>query len=132
MRLLYPLFLLRINRYIMECKFFWYFFAASLLCFELIDTLWNVNQAWEIILAMMNPELIDTLWNVNVYSLNSFVSDNGINRYIMECKWTELFRVGKFCFELIDTLWNVNLWSIFYFYNKWNRINRYIMECKFF
>ena len=55
-------------------------------------------------------ELIDTLWNVNLAIPKSFLSlADGINRYIMECKFLNQFLFsfysGK---ELIDTLWNVN------------------------
>ena len=76
-------------------------------------------------------ELIDTLWNVNIFEVcTPHRVSRGINRYIMECKYT--LKKGKdvvdrrinryimecksgslyaFCFqtlELIDTLWNVN------------------------
>ena len=55
----------RINRYIMECKCHkMNFYTACIL--ELIDTLWNVN---------------DAVTNANV------IIGQGINRYIMECKW---------------------------------------------
>ena len=63
-----------------------------------------------------------------VYTPNDLLV--GINRYIMECKFTSkegLYQTGK---ELIDTLWNVNpaigeMVAVFGM-----RINRYIMECK--
>ena len=32
----------------------------------------------------------------------------GINRYIMECKYTDVRGLGEAFSELIDTLWNVN------------------------
>ena len=54
----------------------------------------------------------------------------GINRYIMECKWSSVVPLRFESIELIDTLWNVNSFlkslspgSIW--------INRYIMECKY-
>ena len=53
----------RINRYIMECKFY---YAGN-----------NV---------FTKRELIDTLWNVNVADTVSNDGDFRINRYIMECK----------------------------------------------
>ena len=53
----------RINRYIMECKF-----VKSHILQHLIH------------------ELIDTLWNVNVAPCIMTYSFSGINRYIMECK----------------------------------------------
>ena len=34
---------------------------------------------------------------------------NGINRYIMECKWKSMNGMGQSGRELIDTLWNVNM-----------------------
>ena len=34
-----------------------------------------------------NAELIDTLWNVNAFVPVALVTFNGINRYIMECKY---------------------------------------------
>ena len=54
----------RINRYIMECKFFYgrsYIFQEN----ELIDTLWNVNLQPQWAIGKNFSELIDTLWNVN-------------------------------------------------------------------
>ena len=53
----------RINRYIMECKFICVS-DTSLADGELIDTLWNVNS------------------EIHIHTENAF----GINRYIMECK----------------------------------------------
>ena len=32
---------------------------------ELIDTLWNVNEAASTLFALIMSELIETLWNVN-------------------------------------------------------------------
>ena len=71
----------------MECKSLWDQrpFPIEI---ELIDTLWNVNEAAIINLSDYSIELIDTLWNVNVKTLQ-----NQANRLR----------------ELIDTLWNVNL-----------------------
>ena len=54
-------------------------------------------------------ELIDTLWNVNLtYTGRWYETDERINRYIMECKYT------------LDTSCNQGIFGI----------NRYIMECK--
>ena len=56
--------MVRINRYIMECKCnldrfsLWH-------QFELIDTLWNVNVLKDWNKEHGKRELIDTLWNVN-------------------------------------------------------------------
>ena len=55
-------------------------------------------------------ELIDTLWNVNEdYLIADGLKVNGINRYIMECKWKSMNGMGQSGRELIDTLWNVNV-----------------------
>ena len=75
-----------INRYIMECKFQQPTASASP-SFELIDTLWNVNNLWIWLKLQISTELIDTLWNVNCTA-------SGMT-------WIHI------C-ELIDTLWNVN------------------------
>ena len=57
---------------------------------------------------LLQFELIDTLWNVNSHVLKAIGLSDGINRYIMECKW-----------RLILTQMSLL-----------KRINRYIMECK--
>ena len=54
----------------------------------------------------------------------------GINRYIMECKYKDVFPVLPPRGELIDTLWNVNNEETNTEENK-TGINRYIMECKY-
>ena len=54
-------------------------------------------------------ELIDTLWNVNTVGIGrNAATENGINRYIMECKY---ILAG---YAIADAA----------------GINRYIMECK--
>ena len=62
-----------INRYIMECKW-----KEQLLRFserwELIDTLWNVNEVSTGNGGKFDLELIDTLWNVN--DICSWISGN--------------------------------------------------------
>ena len=58
--------------------------------FELIDTLWNVNQHTHANYAKRTNELIDTLWNVNDLDL-----------------YLKCYNFS----ELIDTLWNVNIAS---------------------
>ena len=55
---------LRINRYIMECKYSWEPDGNSNKR-ELIDTLWNVNVTSGGNVTIDGQELIDTLWNVN-------------------------------------------------------------------
>ena len=78
--------MIRINRYIMECKltsFAFTHFASSginryimeckstgrsnrsCIKVELIDTLWNVNWIHIVPVLLGIIELIDTLWNVN-------------------------------------------------------------------
>ena len=53
-------------------------------------------------------ELIDTLWNVNDAGYVSNVLKIRFNRYIMECKFI-YDSISLWIFrELIDTLWNVN------------------------
>ena len=56
---------MRINRYIMECKFGRGRIQTNLWR-ELIDTLWNVNVDAAGVLSEYDKELIDTLWNVNI------------------------------------------------------------------
>ena len=100
--------ILRINRYIMECK-------SS-----------KIGGAFKAV-----GELIDTLWNVNTSAAEEPSGDaQGINRYIMECKSGRGEIYQSLCQELIDTLWNVNK-SVVREYRKVTRINRYIMECKY-
>ena len=61
--------------------------------------------------ALMNFELIDTLWNVNQGNLPCGKSPLWINRYIMECKCQTAIYLLAGKPELIDTLWNVNCCS---------------------
>ena len=92
----------------MECKSFHANFNPSEMQ-ELIDTLWNVNSAAALIVELRSRELIDTLWNVNVSGfLTRIIRGCGINRYIMECKYTKQDILPYCKGELIDTLWNVN------------------------
>ena len=63
---------------------------------ELIDTLWNVNEDVLQELADMVDELIDTLWNVNTHYALTLLRLLGINRYIMECKYTRDFTISHF------------------------------------
>ena len=53
-------------------------------------------------------ELIDTLWNVNEFIDSAVETIQGINRYIMECKFIFLYDSIHRNRELIDTLWIVN------------------------
>ena len=54
-------------------------------------------------------ELIDTLWNVNdTLSHWRQIPENGINRNIVECKFSCFFYGQVDVSELIETLWNVN------------------------
>ena len=79
--------IMRINRYIMECKFSKKYRLTPVLL-ELIDTLWNVNTNIMYKKEDIHTELIDTLWNVNMkLLLVLLVAKQRINRYIMECKY---------------------------------------------
>ena len=50
---------------------------------ELIDTLWNVNEKAENEYWVEDIELIDTLWNVSINSLNPlYVYNYILNIYI--------------------------------------------------
>ena len=54
-------------------------------------------------------ELIDTLWNVNDKEGKLIPAfELRINRYIMECKYSNYKVILSLFQELIDTLWNVN------------------------
>ena len=54
-------------------------------------------------------ELIETLWNVNSLDRATFlVGCTGINRNIVECKYTHNLYDNLHYLELIETLWNVN------------------------
>ena len=75
-------------------------------------------------------ELIDTLWNVNDAGYVSNVLKIRINRYIMECKLSISIHFLFPFAELIDTLWNVNGKQVTKGRMLDFRINRYIMECK--
>ena len=58
------------------------------LIIELIETLWNVNEGWDIAFADEIPELIETLWNVNKPNTTENPEDpERINRNIVECKY---------------------------------------------
>ena len=56
-----------INRNIVECKSDSSLFT-SLKTFELIETLWNVNELSLLVAVLGFTELIETLWNVNLIS----------------------------------------------------------------
>ena len=76
---------------------------------ELIDTLWNVNTIYADGDTFDLYELIDTLWNVNTLATTeNYLALDGINRYIMECKFVFHSSTNFIYIELIDTLWNVN------------------------
>ena len=55
---------LRINRYIVGCKFS-PLLATTSLGSELIDTQWDVNDKIGSTYAKIDEELIDTQWDVN-------------------------------------------------------------------
>ena len=54
-------------------------------------------------------ELIETLWNVNNRGIHQDSgATGGINRNIVECKYTHNLYDNLHYLELIETLWNVN------------------------
>ena len=59
----------RINRNIVECKWWTGAAAASVVNVELIETLWNVNILIYPFGIFILNELIETLWNVNTNSI---------------------------------------------------------------
>ena len=76
----------RINRNIVECKCI-FLQGVFLLQYELIETLWNVNEEYETPHPKGITELIETLWNVN--EEKDKLSNNErvrINRNILECR----------------------------------------------
>ena len=75
----------------------------------LIDTWWNVNKGTEEFTAVKELVLIDTWWNVNVTC--------GKNSPLMET-------------VLIDTWWNVNFLGIGSECYKAIGFNRYMVECE--
>ena len=52
--------------------------------------------------------LIETLWNVNFVLKLADLSEVGINRNIVECKFWFHFFKHPVAAVLIETLWNVN------------------------
>ena len=81
----------------MECKFC-YIICCARHVYELIETLWNVNEGAKGDYIPSNYELIETLWNVNRFSsFNVFASAE---------------------IELIETLWNVNTGLLVWFYRR--------------
>ena len=54
------------------------------------------------------------------YQTKSAVRSEGINRYIMECKYLVYnYKHKEGCSELIDTLWNVNVFITCSSFNKY-------------
>ena len=79
---------------------------------ELIDTLWNVNDA-SIVPTIRCPLRINRyIMECKCYSPHSYLHFTiRINRYIMECKSVPPAGMAILAPELIDTLWNVNFTS---------------------
>ena len=99
--------------------------------FELIETLWNVNDHSTGCVRGMELELIETLWNVNTDDgSESVIKYIRINRNIVECKFSSISTLKYCCiFELIETLWNVNE-DYFTAEESAVRINRNILKCR--
>ena len=57
----------------------------------------------------IKQELIETLWNVNYFKDKAINDITGINRNIVECKYSHTGIIQSKKCELIETLWNVNL-----------------------
>ena len=98
----------RINRNIVECKYFW-IITAIICVYRINRNIVECKSALRLSIARHKIELIETLWNVNFVAIHS--------------DWR---RTG----ELIETLWNVNLcvYSLKGVPLRW--INRNIVECK--
>ena len=99
----------RINRNIVECKYYESVKFTSFGDSELIETLWNVNDGKRGKGKKYYYELIETLWNVNVDTgaLRNSITHR-INRNIVECKCDKNGLGIASGTELIETLWNVN------------------------
>ena len=76
--------------------------------FELIDTWWDVNQIVVQIRSKELWELIDTWWDVNKITTIMNVEFQGINRYMVGCKFL-ILTIGQLALK---------------------RINRYMVGCK--
>ena len=75
----------------------------------LIETYWNVNQAGVNNIQDMDYVLIETYWNVNpVSELGLRYIVPGLNRNILECKWSSAQHTWSSGVVLIETYWNVN------------------------
>ena len=58
------------------------------------------------------PVLIETYWNVNMVKLIKIsISQQGINRNILECKFGFSIRIYCSLTVLIETYWNVNVFG---------------------
>ena len=99
---------------------------------ESIETLWNVNVIyWCHCSAVPRIESIETLWNVNRFKLFlGVLSCLGINRNIVECKFSFALTSKDNLSESIETLWNVNMQSSKKLQTA-SGINRNIVECKY-
>ena len=84
----------RFNRYIVECKVLFHA-LSSYLCFDLIDTLWNVkfNQGGYLVsgLARFNRYIVECKANFQLFTDQASLR---FNRYIVECK--ECIRTNGF------------------------------------
>ena len=75
-------------------------------------------------------ELIDTCWDVNLLDrYNSQLVENGINRYMLGCKFGKVYASYWLLFELIDTCWDVNVNGAIATW-RYLGINRYMLGCK--
>ena len=58
-------------------------------------------------------------------------NEQGINRYMLGCKYIPGLTVTHLFLELIDTCWDVNMHILEHLKRFRLRINRYMLGCKF-
>ena len=104
---------LRINRYIMECKFNPIATAVSSAVWinrYIMECKYRLHLLRTILYMRINRYIMECKF---VCAFNISAIEKRINRYIMECKF-ECGRCSSVkAWELIDTLWNVNSCAAF-------------------
>ena len=99
----------------------------------LIETYWNVNSSSQNTNDRLRHILIETYWNVNKFSKNCIVTQDYINRDILECKSELISYASSIHIQiLIETYWNVNNFNRPFMNRISAHINRDILECKSF
>ncbi len=101
--------LLRINRYIVGCKFLTKWSNTKGIN-ELIDTQWDVNNCIPTVHSAVSFELIDTQWDVNGFQK---MGQHIRQMELIDTQWDvnsdELLKKKASLEELIDTQWDVNV-----------------------